>query len=374
MLRRFLKTIVKFFYQFIFHSSDCVIFSDVMVQKQYCFKNSAGEDIYLFTLRNAKGTEVIITNYGAIITSFKIKNSDGSINDIVLGFDKVEDYWSEDYLRQYPWFGCAVGRCANRIKDSSFEIDDKKYLLSKNRGTDHLHGGIIGFDKKIWQFAASSNDPVSCLELKYMSPDGEEGYPGNLETLIRFELNDENELSYQYTATTDQPTVVNLTHHSYFNLNNGKETISDHEIKIYSSQMLEQDDNLTASGNILPVENTPYDFRHFKSIGEGLKQVDEYDKSFVCGNKDLSLMAEARSLRSGIHLQVYSTDPVVHFYSGKWIPAVRGKNTVMYGPFSGFCLETHKHPNAINIPHFPNTVLRPGENYYQKTVYKVNQV
>lgn len=342
-----------------------------MVQKQYCFKNSAGEDIYLFTLCNAKGTEVVITNYGAIITSFKIKDSHERFNDIVLGFDKVEDYWSPDYLQQYPWFGCAVGRYANRIKNASFELDGKKYMLTKNNGNEILHGGPGGFDRKVWQVVDSGEQPCLFLELKYLSADSEEGFPGNLEVSIRFELNDDNELSYKYKASCDRSTIINLTHHSYFNLNNGSGTINDHDIKIYASEMLEQDVNLVATGKILPVENTSYDFRHFKSIGEGLKQVDEYDKSFVSGNKDLFLMAEAKSFYSGIQMQVYSTDPVVHFYSGKWIPAVKGKNGESYGPFSGFCLETHKHPNAINIPHFPNTILRPGETYQQKTVYKI---
>ncbi|MBI5858783.1 MAG: galactose mutarotase [Sphingobacteriales bacterium] len=342
------------------------------VQKQFCFTHSSGEDIYLFTLRNAKGTEVMISNYGAVITSFKIKNADGSINDIVLGFDKMEDYFEEGYLKQYPWFGCAVGRYANRIKNAEFELDAKKYILPKNNGNEILHGGHKGFDRRVWQFVASGESPNPFLELKYLSADGEEGFPGNLETLIRFELN-EDELSYEYRAACDKPTVINLTHHSYFNLNNGKGTIHDHEIKINSSQMLEQDANLVATGNILPIENTPYDFKDFKKIGEGLKQIDEYDKSFDCGNKELSLMAEARSLQSGVQLQIYSTDPVVHFYSGKWIPSVKGKCGESYGPFSGFCLETHKHPNAINIPHFPSTVLIPGEIYYQETVYKITQ-
>lgn len=348
------------------------------VNQQYCLTHSSGEDIYLFTLRNAMGTEVIITNYGAIITSFKIKNPEGTVNDIVLGFDNAEDYWSADYLQQYPWFGCAVGRYANRIKNAEFSIDGKKYLLSKNRGNDQLHGGLNGFDKKIWPLVSTGETPQPFLELKYISKDGEEGFPGNLEVVIRYELNDNNELSYQYTATCDQPTAVNLTHHSYFNLNNGMGSIHDHEIKIYSSNVLEQDENLIPTGNIIPVTGTVFDFRNYQSIGDGLAKIPEYDKSFVIDNKGntttLSLIAEARLLQTKTLLQIYSTEPMVQFYSGKWTPVVKGKNGIMYGPFSGFCLETHKHVNAINIPHFPNTILRPGEIYYQKTVYKVTQI
>jgi aldose 1-epimerase len=345
--------------------------------QQYCLTNSSGEDIYLFTLRNANGTEVIITNYGAIITSFKIKNQDGAVNDIVLGFDMVEDYWSADYLALYPWFGCAIGRNANRIKNSGFSIGGKNYSLSKNKGPDQLHGGINGFDKKVWTLVSSGDSPQPFLELGYKSPDGEEGFPGNLDVLIRFELNDENELSYLYTACCDEPTPVNLTHHSYFNLNNGIGTINDHEIKIYASNMLEQDINLTATGNINPVADTVFDLRNFKRIGDSISQIPEYDKSFVVDKEGefvtLSLVAEARSLQTKTHLQVYSSEPIVHFYSGKWTPVVRGKNGNMYGPFSGFCLETHKYPNGVNIPHFPNTILKPGYIYAQKTIYKVIQ-
>ena len=196
--------------------------------------------------------------------------------------------------------------------------------------------------------------------------------------LIRFELNDNDELSYQYTACCDEPTPVNLTHHSYFNLNNGKGTIHDHEIKLYASAMLEQDGNLTATGKILPVAGTVFDFRNYKRIGDGLEVIDEYDKSFLVDKEDgatgLALVAEARSPQTGLRLEVWSNEPIVHFYSGKWTPQVKGKNGSHYGPFSGLCLETHLHPNAVNIPHFPNTILKPGEIYVQKTVYKVYHI
>ena len=340
----------------------------------YCFTHTSGDDIYIFSLQNKKGTEVRITNYGAIITSFKLRNSDGSVNDIVLGFEKVQDYFARDYLEQYPWFGAAVGRHANRIKDAAFELDGNKYQLSKNRENVQLHGGITGFDKKVWQFIGQGNTPHPWLELQYKSADGEEGFPGNLDVTIRFELTDENELSYEYTATCDKPTVVNLTHHGYFNLNNGKGSIEDLELKIYSSAMLRQDDKLVATGQILPVVGTAFEFFDFTGIGEGLKKIEEFDKSFVVDKREDSLVAEVRSIQSKILLKIYSTEPIVHFYSGKWIPVVRGKNETIYGPLSGFCLETHLYPNAINIPHFPNTVLRPGEIYHQKTSYCISHI
>ena len=339
---------------------------------QFCFTHSSGEDIYLFTLRNAKGTEVCITNYGAIITSFKVKLKNGFTNDIVLGFDKVGDYLSDEYLAGYPYFGAAIGRYANRIKSGEMSIDGKKYFLDKNKITDHLHGGAIGFDKKVWNCDSSSE---KTLGLNYKSPDGEEGYPGNLEVTILFEITDNDELIYEYIASTDKPTAVNLTHHTYFNLNNGNGTIGEHQVKINSPAILEQDANFIANGKILPVENTIYDFRQVKRIDKEWIAADGYDQSFVLNEEsddDLKLAAEAYSDQSKLKLEVYTTEPLVHFYTGKWIPPLKkGKDGNSYGPFSGFCFETQKHPNAINIAHFPNTVLRHGETYHTKTMYKI---
>lgn len=336
---------------------------------QFCFTHSSGEDIYLFTLSNAKGTEVCITNYGAIITSFKVYQANGVLNDIVLGFDKVEDYLSEQYLAGYPYFGAAIGRYANRIKNGEIIIDDKKYFLKKNKATDHLHGGDNGFDKKVWIRDSNSEN---ILTLKYKSIDGEEGYPGNLETKLRFELTDNDELIYEYIAGTDKPTAVNLTHHSYFNLNNGKGSIGDHLVKINAATILEQDANFVVTGKQLPVENTLYDFTKAKRIDENWNANDGYDQTYIIANSNTSNpVAEAYSGKSGLTLQVFTSEPVVHFYTGKWIPDLKGKNGDHYGPFSGFCFETHKHPNAINILSFPNTILRPGETYYAKTIYRV---
>jgi len=339
------------------------------VEQKLCFKNNLGEDIYLFSLINKHETIVSITNYGAIISAFKVKTKNDSFNDIVLGFEDMDDYISENYLKNYAYLGAACGRYANRIKNGRFEIDGKTYELTQNMGNDILHGGKEGFDRKTWQVASVNESPNPTLELKCLSKDGEEGFPGNLETIIRFELNDENELSYEFIATADRPTPVNLTHHSYFNLNNGKGTIEEHEVRIHASAILKQDEGLVCNGEYIPVESTKYDFRKFKSIGQ------EYDQCFIVDNKtdDISLVAEARSQQSGITLQIFSTEPAVQFYTGQGLNISGGKNGTQYVPFSGFCLETHKHPNAINIPHFPNTVLRPGEKYYQKNVYKIIQ-
>jgi aldose 1-epimerase len=341
----------------------------------FCFTHYSGEDIYLFTLRNTNGTEVCITNYGAIITSFKLRDANGSANDIVLGFDKTEDYLSEEYLAGYPYFGAAIGRYANRIKNGGFSIDGRKYFLEKNKGADHLHGGANGFDKKVWDCDSHSEKTVV---LKYKSMDGEEGYPGNLESKLRFELTDNNELIYEYTASTDKPTVINLTHHSYFNLNNGHGTINEHVVKINSPAILEQDDNFVVTGKCIPVEGTIYDFSQLRRIDNKWNGADGYDQSFVLKENNpvdpttgLALAAEAFSEQSKLKLEVYTNEPLVHFYTGKWIPFLKGKNGKNYGPFSGFCFETHKHPNSINIPDFPNTILRPGEIYQSKTMYRI---
>ncbi len=343
------------------------------VSRQFCYTYSTGEDIYLFELRNAANTKVVITNYGAIILSLQVKNKEGKLTDIVLGFDDPRDYSSPDYIKNYPWLGCAIGRYANRIKDATFVVEGKHFQLTKNNGNDQLHGGAGGFDRRVWQYVSSGDAPCPFLELMYKSKDGEEGFPGNLTVNIRFELNDDNELSYEYRAMTDKATPVNLTHHSYFNFNNGAGNIHDHELRIYGSHRLEQGENLVATGGLIPTAGTVYDFSSFRKIGNGLSAIAEYDNSYVMdktGNDKPALVAEARG--NGIHLQVYSTEPVVHFYSGKWIPALRGKGGIDYGSFSGFCLETHKHPNAVNIPQFPDTILRPGEVYFQKTTYKIN--
>lgn len=341
----------------------------------HCFTTASGQDVYHFMLSNTAGISAGITNYGGIITSFSIPGKNGISNDIVLGFDKVEDYTSPAYMANYPYFGCVVGRTANRIKNAAFDLDGTAYEVTANFGKHQLHGGKEGFDKKVWEITGSGEFPAPWVEMKYLSPDGEEGFPGNLTTWVRFELTEENELSYMFTARTDQPTAVNLTHHGYFNLDNGQGDIKDYELKIYGSNILEQDEELCTTGAVTSVKDTVFDFRSFVRIGERLEQVPEFDKSFVVDkNNDpagLALMAEARCATSGLLLQVYATDPIVHFYTGKWIPEMTGKNNTPYGAFSGFCLETQIHPNAINIPHFPSMVLRPGEEYRSKTMYKV---
>lgn len=348
-----------------------------MQSPRYAYTTADGKEVFVFTLRNAKGTEVCITNYGAIITAFKLRQPDGTTNDIVLGFEDVRDYSSEAYLKQHPFFGAAVGRYGNRIGKAMFTIDGQTYPLAANMGPDHLHGGLKGFDRKVWATAGHTPDS---LILTCSSPDGEEGYPGDLEVRITYQLSDADELSYTYAAITNKATAVNLTHHSYFNLHNGSGTIHDHEVRICGSLFLEQNESLSTTGVRTSVDGTEFDLRAFTPVGARLAEVPEYDKSFEIDPslgrphaEGLQLAAELRFSGNGFLLQVYTSDPVVHFYTGKWIPPLTGKQGQAYGAFSGLCLETQVHPNAINIPSFPNTVLRPGEVYHSRTIYRVTR-
>ncbi|MEO8405967.1 MAG: aldose epimerase family protein, partial [Chitinophagaceae bacterium] len=235
-------------------------------------------------------------------------------------------------------------------------------------GTEHLHGGNVGFDKRVWTLESVTD---SVLVLKYESPDGEEGYPGNLDVTLRFELTDDNELIHEYAAFTDMPTPVNLTHHSYFNLTNGDGTIGDTIVKINASYTLAQDDTSTVTGELLPVDNTRFDFRNPKRIDTNWNPETGYDQSFVVDKKENRADAEAWSEKSGIKLQLFTSEPIVHLYTAKYLSPMKGKDGKSYGPFSGFCLETQIHPNAINIPGFPDTILRPGQEYKHKTIYKI---
>lgn len=344
-------------------------------KKTFCCKTAEGDEVHLFTLRNNKNTEVLISNYGCIINAIKIQTSNKEIIDIVLGFDSMTGYLDETYLEKYPYFGAAVGRYANRIGDAKFTIDSVPYEVSMNNKNFQLHGGWEGFDRKPWNMI-SFDEESHFIEFQYLSKDGEEGFPGNALVNVRFELNDLNELSYTYTATTDKPTAINLTHHSYFNLN-GAGNILDHELMINSAQILEQDKDRVSTGNFLAVKDSGFDFSRQTSINKKMNKADGIDHSYLINseeNKNLSLAARVYSPLTHLQLEVLTSEPVVHFYAGQGIPPVTGKRGQQYGDYSGLCLETHIHPNAINIPHFPNTILRPGDTYYSKTVYRISEL
>ena len=330
-------------------------------------QHANGKDVYLFTLSNQQGTEAKITNYGAIITTIKLRKSDGTFNDIVLGFDDPTQYWGEEYLRNYPYYGAAIGRYGNRINRASFTIDEKEYKLQGQHPDYQLHGGLEGFDKKVWDVVSTDEGR---LVLQYISADGEEGFPGELKVQIAFELNDNNEFSYEYTAETDKATAVNLTHHSYFNLNNGEGRIDNQHLKIHASKYLEQDANYCTTGKLLDVKGTRNDFSEYNQTGKIENPENGIDISYPLDRPGIeNIAAEAYCDEQDVKLEVYTTEPLVHLYNAYGSPTIKGKK--QYTPFSAFCFETQVHPNAINVPSFPNTILRPGEVYKTKTIYKL---
>ncbi len=343
----------------------------IEITEQLATQHPNGKDVYVFTLKNGSGTEATVTNYGAIIMSIKVRKSDGTFNDIVLGFDTPQEYWSEAYFKNYPYYGAAIGRYANRINHAAITIDGREYPLNSTNPGYQLHGGVEGFDKKVWDKVSATDGHVI---LQYISPDGEEGYPGNLTVQIIFSLNEDNEFSYEYRATTDQPTAVNITHHSYFNLNNGQGRIDQQHLRIHASNYLEQDANYCTTGNILPVKGTRNDFSNWQETGNIENPEQGIDISYPLDNPGIhQVAAEAWCDEEAVKLEVYTTEPLVHLYNSYGSPEIKGKNGQQYTAFSAFCFETQVHPNAINIPSFPNTILRPGEVYQTKTTYRLTE-
>ncbi|RZK48207.1 MAG: galactose mutarotase [Pedobacter sp.] len=317
---------------------------------------------------------VRILTYGAIIQNFVVPNKFGDLQDIVLGFDNIEDYLSPSYLQDYPYLGTIVGRYANRIKNASFNLDGRTYGLAKNNGEDTIHGGISGFDKKNWNIINVSESPEPSVTLGYLSVDGEEGYPGNLNIELTFSLSAER-LTLSYNAKTDAPTPVNLTHHGYFNLNPQGGTVANHSHYMPASQYLEQDESWCTTGNIIQVNDSQHmchDFRKPKLIGQHWNPEEGYDQSFVLDKNpgELALASKTYSDLSGITLSIYTTEPIAHFYTAKYLNLKNAKSGIDRGAFEAFCIETQHHPNAVNIPQFPSTILYPGENYQQLTYYQ----
>jgi len=328
-----------------------------------------GKEVLAVELTNTKGTYVKIYNYGAIINKFVITNKFGEKQDIVLGFDDFDQYISDDYLAGYPYLGVVVGRYANRIKDGKFAIDGKEYQLAQNNGPDCLHGGISGFDKKVWEVLSTIDPSVT---LQYVSPAGEENFPGKLTLQLTYKLTDEDELILDYKATTDEATAINLTHHGYFNLSPDGGSVKDHIHRMPASNYLEQDDNYVVTGKLIPVEGTYHDFLAPKAIGRDWDPQEGYDQTYVLDKQygELTLASETSEEKSGLTLSVYTTEPIAHFYTGKYVNVKNAKGGRDYHAFDGFCIETQHHPNAINLPELPSTVLRPGETYRQTTIFK----
>lgn len=339
------------------------------------------KDTQLFTLTNGRGMKVKVSTYGGIITSILAPDKDGNFEDIVLGFDTLSKY-----SREHPYFGAIIGRYGNRIAGGKFTLNGKTYQLATNDGQNHLHGGDKGFDKVAWGAVLVEKNGERGLQLKYVSPDGEEGYPGKLEVLVTYFLNNDNELKIEYQAKTDQPTIVNLTNHTYFNLTgNTRRDILNHTLLINAQEYLPVNDNLIPTGELRRVRGTPFDFTEPTRIGDRIDADDEqirygggYDHCWVLNSRSgrgLTLAARLREPTSGRMLEVHTTEPGMQFYSGNFLDgSLIGKGGVVYDRRYGLCLETQHFPDSPNQPDFPTTVLEPGKTYRSQTVYKFGLV
>ncbi len=339
------------------------------------FGQADGQQVQLYTLTNAKGMKAQITNYGAIVTSLTAPDKNGKMDDIVLGYDNLEGY-----IGNTTYFGAIVGRYGNRIGKGKFTIDGKEYSVTVNDGANSLHGGKKGFNKVVWQSEKVENPDGVGVKLTYLSKDGEEGYPGNLKSTVTYLLTNNNELRIDYEATTDKPTVVNLTHHGYFNLTGVQNDILGHELKINADKITPVDSGLIPTGQLANVEGTPFDFRKSTAIGarinadnEQLKFGKGYDHNWVLNtNGDLKAVAvELYEPTTGRLMTVSTTEPGVQFYSGNFLDGtITGKGGKVYKLRSGLCLETQHYPDSPNKPNFPSTLLKPGQTYKSTTIYK----
>lgn len=333
-----------------------------------------GTPVYLYTLRNESGAEARISNYGGLVVSLKVPDKNGKPGDVVLGYDSLAGY-----LKETPYFGALVGRYGNRIARGKFTLDGKQYTLATNNYPNALHGGNKGFDKVVWEanIVASAQGPS--LKLTYTSKDGEEGYPGNLSVTAVYTLTHDNALKLEFTASTDKDTVVNLTHHSYFNLA-GKGTILNHVVTIPADKFTPVDSTLIPTGELKPVDGTPFDFRKPTAIGARINVDDEqlkfgkgYDHNWVI-NKPLGqygLMARVTEPTTGRVMEVFSDEPGLQFYSGNFLDGtLKGKGGWVYQFRDGFCMEPQHYPDSPNKPEFPTVLLKPGQTFHNTIVYK----
>jgi aldose 1-epimerase len=332
-----------------------------------------GKKTSLHTLKNKNGLIAQITNYGGIIVSIQVPDRKGNLADIVQGYDTIKEYIDGNG----PYMGAIVGRCANRIAKGEFNLAGKKYKVAVNNGPNHLHGGITGFSKTMWDVVKSSS---SSVKLEHNSADGEEGYPGNAIVSVMYTLTDENELRIDFLAHTDKTTLLNLAGHSYFNLaGEGSGSVYNQELMINAPFFTPIDKTSIPTGEILSVKGTPFDFTTVKRIGEDIDKENEqlkygagYDHNFVLNHPThtLGLAAVAHDPLSGRVMEVYTTQPGVQLYTANWIDGEQGKGGKKYGRRWAFCLETQHFPDAINKPHFPSIILNPGEEYKHTCMYK----
>ena len=338
-------------------------------------KTADGRSVDIYTLTNSSGAEAKIITYGGSVVSVRVPDKNGKFDDVVLGFDSIADY-----EKHTSYFGALIGRYANRIAKGKFVLDGKQYILAVNNGENHLHGGRVGFNREVWAARASADNTGAVLELNYVSPDGQEGYPGELRVKVVYTLTEQNELKIVYSATTDKGTIVNLTNHAYFNLAGaGSGDILDHQMVINADRFTPTDDGSIPTGELRNVKGTPFDFTEPTAIGSRIGQDYEqliygkgYDHNWVLNKKagELSLAARVYEPKSGRVLEVRTTEPGIQFYSGNYLDAsIKGKGGKDYPRRSAFCLEAQHFPDSPNHPQFPSTVLRPGETYHQTTIY-----
>lgn len=358
-------------------SSALVALAQATVTKHSFGKTPAGEEIHLYTLKNARGMETTITNYGGIVVSLMAPDRMGAFADVVLGFNDLESYLTKNN----PYFGAVIGRYGNRIAKGRFKLNGVEYKLAVNNGENHLHGGIKGFDKVIWTGREMNTKAGPAVVLTYLSKDGEEGYPGNLRVRVVYTLTNKNELKIDYSATTDKDTVTNLTHHSYFNfLGEGNGNILNHRITINADRFVPTDAGSIPTGELKAVAGTPFDFRKATPIGARIDQDDQqlklgrgYDHTWVINGRPgtLRLAAIAYEPFNGRTMEVWTTEPGVQFYTGNFLDgSLTGKSGKPYPIRSGFCLETQHYPDSPNQPSFPTTRLRKGMTYRSTTIYR----
>jgi len=330
----------------------------------------------LYTLENKNGMKMMVSTYGGIVTQLHVPDKNGNLEDVTLGFDQLPSYEGK-----HPYFGAIVGRYGNRIAKGKFSIDGTEYTLATNNGANALHGGIVGFNKKIWEAKAIEEKDKVGLELSYTSPDMEEGFPGNLAVIVRYFLNNDNEWTIEYEATTDKKTPINLTHHAYFNLNGANSSdILEHEVMINADHYTPVDETLIPTGKLAEVEGTPFDFRTPTTVGariddkhQQLEYGNGYDHNWVINKaeENLVLAATVYAPESGRFMEVFTTEPGVQFYTCNFLNGENiGKGDQPYQKRSGLCLETQHFPDSPNIKHFPSTILSPKEKYKSKTVYR----
>lgn len=326
------------------------------------------EEIYSFELANKNGMKLKVINYGATVTSLQIPLSDGKLVDVVLGFDTLQSYLDSYKLPSAPYFGTTVGRYAGRIHNASFTLNNKTFKLTGNNNGNTLHGGPFGFGRKAWQVTDITTGENPSITFGLLSEDLDENFPGEMHVYLTYTVTEQNELKLEYKATSTEDTVINLTHHSYFNLNGHDSTILDQEMFIKAAKMLDTDENNIPTGNFTDLTNHEFDFRTAKKCPFPI------DNSFVINSKN-EIAAKLISSKNNLQMNVYTDQPSVHIYvGGNCFNTLKGKQNIDYNAQSGICFETQNFPDAPNQEHFPNAVLKKGEQYSQKTIYKFENI